>query len=112
MIRAVVSDMFETLVTLFTGRTYFGENLAADTGAEVNEFRKEWHATEYGRSTGQYTIREALEIVLKKLGKYSPEKVEELAGNRLAALGDTFAAIPEETFALLRALKARGSASA
>ena len=26
MIKAVVFDMFETLVTLFTGRTYFGED--------------------------------------------------------------------------------------
>ena len=108
MIRAVVFDMFETLVTLFTGRTYFGEHLAADAGTGVDEFRKEWHATEYGRSTGQYTIEEALETVLKRLEKYSPEKVKELAGNRLAALGDTFAAIPEETFTLLRALKERG----
>ena len=30
MIKAVVFDMFETLVTLFEGRTYFGENIAED----------------------------------------------------------------------------------
>ena len=29
MIRAVVFDMFETLVTLFEGRTYFREDIEA-----------------------------------------------------------------------------------
>ena len=28
MIKAVIFDMFETLVTLFEGRTYFSENIA------------------------------------------------------------------------------------
>ena len=34
MIKAVVFDMFETLVSLFEGRTYFGENIAEDVGME------------------------------------------------------------------------------
>ena len=40
MIKAVVFDMFETLVTLFEGRTYFGEDIAADCGADPVVFRK------------------------------------------------------------------------
>ena len=32
MIKAVIFDMFETLVTLFEGKVYFGENIAADVG--------------------------------------------------------------------------------
>ena len=35
MIKAVIFDMFETLVTLFEGRTYFGEHIAADVGADL-----------------------------------------------------------------------------
>lgn len=60
MVKAVVFDMFETLVTLFRGRTYFGEDIAADTGADPELFRKEWHAIEKDRSTGKYTIEEGL----------------------------------------------------
>ena len=108
MIKAVVFDMFETLVTLFTGRTYFGEDLAADVGADLFTFRKEWHAIEKDRSIGKYTIEEGLEIVLKKLGIYSAEKVKLAAGKRREALGDTFSAIPEDTFLLLQGLKKRG----
>ena len=54
--------MFETLVTLFEGRTYFGEHIAADVGADPTLFRREWHATEEARSTGKYTIEEGLEM--------------------------------------------------
>ena len=32
MIKAVIFDMFETLVTLFVGRTYFSENVVSDLG--------------------------------------------------------------------------------
>ena len=108
MIKAVIFDMFETLVTLFEGRTYFGENIAADVGADPAEFRREWHAIEGERSIGKYTIEEGLEIVLKKLDMYTEEKVKLAAANRRKALADTFSAIPDESYRLLSELKGRG----
>ncbi|MCR5848749.1 MAG: GNAT family N-acetyltransferase [Lachnospiraceae bacterium] len=108
MIKAVVFDMFETLVTLFEGRTYFSEDIAEDIGVDLKEFQKEWHKIEEDRSKGKYTIKEGLEFVLKNLGVYSEEKVELAAGKRLEALGDTFSAIPEESLQLLKDLKAKG----
>ena len=42
MIKAVIFDMFETLVTLFEGRTYFSEDIAADLGIDPEVFRHEW----------------------------------------------------------------------
>ena len=108
MIKAVIFDMFETLVTLFEGRTYWGENIAEDVGADPTEFRREWHAIENDRSCGRYTIEEGLEVVLKKFGLYSPEKVALAASKRIAALSDTFSNIPDETVELLKELKNRG----
>ncbi|MCR4792918.1 MAG: HAD-IA family hydrolase [Lachnospiraceae bacterium] len=108
MIKAVLFDMFETLVTLFEGRTYFGENIASDVGADPQEFRKEWHAIEHDRSTGVLTIEEGLELVLKKLGIYSEEKVRLAAAKRREALGDTFNAIPDDSLRLLEKLKEEG----
>ena len=108
MIKAVIFDMFETLVTLFEGRTYWGENIAEDVGADPTEFRREWHAIEKDRSCGRYTIEEGLEVVLKKFGLYSPEKVALAASKRIAALSDTFSNIPDETVELLKELKNRG----
>ena len=108
MIKAVVFDMFETLVTLFEGRTYFGENIAEDVGVPPKDFRREWHAIEDARSTGQYTIKEGLETVLKTLGVYSEDKVMLAAQKRMDALGDTFGAIPEDSLKLLEDLKKEG----
>ena len=108
MIRAVVFDMFETLVTLFEGRTYFGEDIAADVGADSAAFRKEWHSIEDDRSIGKYSIEEGLEIVLKRMGLYSEEMVKMAAGKRRQALGDTFSDIPDETFMMLDTLKEKG----
>ena len=109
MIKAVVFDMFETLVTLFVGRTYFSEDIAKDVGfADIENYRKEWHLIEHDRSIGKLTIEEGLTQVFKKIGIYSEEKVLTIVNNRLAALKDTFDAIPEETFQLLNELKSRG----
>lgn len=108
MIKAVIFDMFETLVTLFTGKIYFSEDIAADVGVDLQEFRKEWHKTEEGRSTGEYTIEEVLEIVFKDLGIYSEDKVKQIAENRRECLKTTFDAMPEDSFNLLKELKNRG----
>ena len=109
MIKAVVFDMFETLVTLFTGCTYFSEDIAKDVGlADIENFRKEWHLIDYDRSTGKYTIEEGLSLVFKKIGIYTEEKLCTIVTNRLSALKDTFDDIPEESIQLLKALKERG----
>ena len=108
MLQIVIFDMFETLVTLFTGRTYFGEDAAADVGIDTATYRKAWHENEVDRSTGKLTIKEGIAKTLKSLGLYSEEKVELIASKRLAALGDTFDAIPDDTIALLEELKKRG----
>ena len=107
MIKAVIFDMFETLVSLFEGRTYFGEHIAADVGTDPAAFRKEWHSIENDRSIGKYTIEEGLEVVLKRLDIYSPEKVELAASKRRDSLDDTFNGIPDATFEMLDELKKR-----
>ncbi len=108
MIKAVIFDMFETLVTLFEGRTYFSENMAEDIGADVTSFRKAWHESERDRSIGKMTMREGIADTLRKIGKYDEETVDRLFEKRLAALGDTFSAIPQDSVDLLKGLKERG----
>ena len=110
MIKAVIFDMFETLVTLFVGKTYFSENVVSDLGLndELEAYRKAWHATEKDRTTGKYTFAQGIEIALKELGQYTPQKVELVISKRLEALQDTFSAIPKESIQLLQELKARG----
>ena len=108
MIRAVIFDMFETLVTLFEGRTYFSESIAEDIGVPLTEFRDAWHATEVERTIGKYTMAEGFSETLRKLGLYREDWVELVCRKRREALGDTFSAIPAESVQLLKDLKAHG----
>lgn len=108
MIKAVIFDMFETLVSLFNGRTYFSENIAEDLGVTTDEFRAAWHANETDRTIGLKTMEEGITATLQAIGKYSPETVQQIAGKRLAALGDTFSMIPSESIRLLNSLHERG----
>ncbi len=108
MIKACIFDMFETLVTLFTGRIYFSDDFARDMDIPYDVYRPLWHETDNDRTTGKLTIGEAAESVLKKLGRYSPEAVEHLLMKRHESMSDTFEATPEETYFLLKELKKRG----
>ena len=69
MIKAVIFDMFETLVTLFEGKTYFSENVADDLGlgSQLDTYRKYWHATENDRTLGKITFAQGIETALRAL---------------------------------------------
>ena len=108
MIKAVIFDMFETLASLFEGRSYFSEDMAKDLGVPEKEFKTAWHKTEEGRTTGKYTVAEAAEIVLKDVGVYSKEGVDLITGRRMRNLEDTFSADLSESVAMLRRLKDEG----
>ncbi len=108
MIKAVIFDMFETLVTLFTGRTYFSEHIAADLNQPIEAFRKCWHETEKDRTLGKYSMEEGLALTLKNLGAWSSENVQLICRKRREALGDTFNDIPPESLWLLKTLREKG----
>ena len=108
MIKAVVFDMFETLVTLFKGRTYFSENIAEDLGIPVDTFRDAWHKTELDRTIGMYTLEDGLRKSLEMLDACTDEAVELVVRKRREGLTDTFNNIPDEILNLLTELKKRG----
>lgn len=60
--KAVIFDMFETLVTLYSVPQYFGRNIAADLGADIEAFYPLWHETEEARSKGKMSLEEAKAI--------------------------------------------------
>ena len=108
MVKAVIFDMFETLVSLFEGKAYFGEDMAADIAISYEEFRDPWHATENDRTLGKMTIEEGIGAALRVVGAYSEENVQLLASKRRASLDDTFSAIPKESDQLLQHLHDNG----
>ena len=108
MTKAVIFDMFETLVSMFSGDTYFSEDMAADLKIPIDAFRNAWHATEHDRSCGNCTMEEGIKRTLEMLGCYSEESVKLLSDKRRKTLEGIFERTPAETIALLQELKKRG----
>ena len=75
MIKAVIFDMYETLITLFDSPLYFGTQMAADAGIAEEKFQKIWRAEEKNRTIGKVTLEELLEKILRENNCFSEEKM-------------------------------------
>lgn len=108
MIRAVIFDMFETLITHYNSPLYFGAQMAKDAGISENSFQSLWHPTEYERSIGKVTLEQVLEMVLQENGCYTEKLVREIADKRIAAKEECFRHLHEQVIPMLAGLKEKG----
>lgn len=106
--KAVIFDMFETLVTLYSVPRYFGRNIAADLGADIAEFYPLWHETEEARSKGKMTFEEALTWIGERTRYTHPERIPAAVEKRYAFKRDSLQKTEERIVSLLRELKERG----
>lgn len=107
MIKAVIFDMFETLVTLYRSPQYFGEDVAKDLGLEEAKFREIWDATERDRSIGLRTYEDVISEIMEKNGIYSEELLKKVVTKRTATKVETFLHLHEEILPTLEELKRR-----
>ncbi|MCR5250408.1 MAG: HAD-IA family hydrolase [Lachnospiraceae bacterium] len=112
MIKALIFDMYETLVSLMgMGKEYYGSaRMAEDACIPVKDFQKVWWESEEARSVGKHSTQDALAETLRAFGRYSDELFERMMKKRLAAHHAAFANgyIHPEIFPMLDALKERG----
>ena len=50
MVKAVIFDMYETLITHYESPLYFGTQMAHDAGIEEEIFLETWHSSEEDRT--------------------------------------------------------------
>lgn len=110
MIRAVIFDMFETLITHYSSPLYFGAQMAKDAGIPEENFQTLWRPTESDRSIGKVTFEEIIERILKENNCYSKEVLETIVAKRVAAKEECFQNLHPEILSMLSALKAAGVA--
>lgn len=108
MIRAVIFDMYETLVTVFEARPYYSAEMARDAGVPLDRFRQYWRSFEAERTLGRCGLEEALRGTLQPLGVYTPELLEQLRSKRLTDQARIFSAARPQIRSLLDGLRARG----
>lgn len=108
MTRAVIFDMFETLITHYQSPLYFGTQMAIDAGIPEDRFKALWHPTEYDRTIGKLTLEKSLEIILRENNCYSETLFKTIVGNRIAAKKECFKHLHTEIIPMLSTLKKRG----
>lgn len=108
MIKAVIFDMYETLITLFDSPLYFGTQMAADAGIAEEKFQKIWRAEEKNRTIGKVTLEELLEKILRENNCFSEEKMNAILKKRIRCKEETFEHLHIEIIPMLKALKENG----
>lgn len=108
MIKAVIFDMYETLITLYAGMQYFRAQISADAGIPEGKFVEIWNTSESDRTVGKVTFEEVLEQILRANGCYSEEKIKLISGKRTRSREEAFEHLHEGILPLLSGLKERG----
>lgn len=108
MIKAVIFDMFETLITHYNSPLYFGSQMAVDAKLSEDEFLPLWRGKEDERTLGILTLEENIELILLENKCYSADLVKKIADKRREAKLRCFENIHLEIIPMLSALKEKG----
>lgn len=108
MMRAVIFDMYETLITHYESPLYFGAEMAADAGIPKEKFFTLWRGLDYERTIGKLTLEELLERILRENDRYSEELLNLLVEKRVAAKEECFKHLHPEILPMFSQLKERG----
>lgn len=108
MIRAVIFDMFETLITHYKCPLYFGAQMAADAGISEKNFQELWRPTESDRSIGKIRTEEVVEMILKENGCYTDALLEKILQKRISTKEECFKHLHPEIVPMLTKLKEEG----
>lgn len=108
MIKAVIFDMYETLITQFESPLYYGTQMAEDLELEPAVFLPTWRKTERARGTGKMTTEQAIEQALREHQIYSEELYHRIVDKRVYIQADCFLHLHAEILPMLSSLKKKG----
>lgn len=108
MIKAVIFDMYETLITLYESTPYFGTQIAIDAGISAENFQKIWIPTEKDRTIGKMSLEEVLETILKENNCYSESMLNAIVAKRIQTREEAFHHLHEQIIPMLTLLKEKG----
>lgn len=108
MKKAVIFDMFETLITHYRSPLYFGSQMAKDMGIGEEDFLPLWRATDEERTIGELTLEDVLIRIMQEKGCYSEENLQKVVDKRIATKKACFENLHEEIVPMLTALKENG----
>lgn len=107
MIKAIIFDMYETLITHYDCPLYFGTEMAADAGIPREVFLPLWRKTENERTLGKIKTEDVVESILKECGRDSQELLQNLIDKRTQTKIECFNHLHPQIMPMLTALKER-----
>jgi putative hydrolase of the HAD superfamily len=109
MIKAVLFDLFETLITESGTRPPGTSSRAADLGCDRAAFRAQWKAVRPAVMTGRVPFRHALADIATRLGSHAEEAtLQRIGDERSRARAESFAQLEPQILMMLAALRRRG----
>lgn len=108
MIKAVIFDMYETLITHYHSPLYFGAQMAEDAGISQERFQELWEPTGDERTIGKMTLEEAVAMILRENDCFSDELLQKIVDKRVSAKIECFRHLHTEILPMLTELKKRG----
>ena len=108
MIKAVIFDMYETLITLFNSRVYKGRQIAEDMNIPEETFREIWDPSDDDRTLGNISSEEIIEKILRENDIFDRELYDRIILNRYTCSSEVFNHKHPEIIPMLKALKDKG----
>jgi putative hydrolase of the HAD superfamily len=109
MIKAVISDLFETLITEWGHEKYTKRKISDDLHLDYELFSRYWEENESGRYLGKVSFEESILYVCEKCGAaLSPDQLAYVVNRRMSTKATCFDYIDPDVFVLLKELKAHG----
>ena len=107
--KAVVFDLFETLITEWGHKKYTKNEMCADLMLERKTFDPYWNEKENDRFTGRISFEESIRYVLKKMQKEaSNEIISSVIKKRIQTKSACFSDLNKDILLMLATLKAKG----
>lgn len=112
MIRAVIFDMYETLITHYNSPLYFSSEMAADAEIPLDRFQKIWRETDHARTVGEFTLEQVLERIFREynsaLDEDSHRRIQKIVAKRTGVKEELFHHLHPEIIPMLEGLRAEG----
>jgi putative hydrolase of the HAD superfamily len=108
MVKAILFDLFETLITESGSVPTRASSLGPDLGCEREAFRIEWRAVRPHVKVGRLSFREALGNIATRLGGHGdPAVVQRLLDARMREKAELFAHIEPPVLTMIQRLRSR-----
>ena len=113
MIRAVIFDMYETLITHYHGKSplYFSSQMAEEAQVPLEKFQEIWRGRECERTVGKLSLEDTLRLIIKENTSCSEkeiyQKVVQMAEKRIATAEECFRHLHPEILPMFEELKKR-----